>query len=463
MVRAVKLRHCRTVAKRAALFLWDKEGGLSERGNTAKRDCAGAKRSFGPAEFLFALFCAAHAPLQTDQGGMEVKQDPEASACIQMPSPDCPVRDSQTCDRLNAVCTPRLTAAFTERQSDSHAPSIKGSLSPSDRPEQQARTPEALMLTDGSASALPAQVPGSPLLKPPQTGAPGTVGALHAYANGCEPPAAAHPQLGRQHGSLLCRTPPSRGKCIGLPWGTEIPDAPESFPTWGLPAGRRSDPASGVAGQGLMSAGRTWAFTASNLNGQLERAQHNRDFTDIDVLDNGSGDLDDLFSRIGYVFQHPALVQCLAFVAIPRQDRHRVNIYGNECLDRLGQKVLVPALSALMSDRYHDLANPTAHATYAVVSPRLFRWSIQLGLPAYAIFPSQRHEDGLKQPEICSLITSLLGAAELDGGIAAVRQILSAILDWPEADEADKRFKCDTDLFDIGYRARCRLEPHGGN
>ncbi|KAK9795862.1 hypothetical protein WJX73_008939 [Symbiochloris irregularis] len=80
------------------------------------------------------------------------------------------------------------------------------------------------------------------------------------------------------------------------------------------------------------------------LGRQLARAHANFMCRDIQVLDNASGRLDDLFTRLGYTFQNPLLVQSLAFVVVPkrfrvRADRQHVSIQGNEILSHIGQPV----------------------------------------------------------------------------------------------------------------------------
>lgn len=73
----------------------------------------------------------------------------------------------------------------------------------------------------------------------------------------------------------------------------------------------------------------------------------------------------------------------------------------------------------------------------------------------------QESAPGLEQDAICSLTLALFGAIFLDGGEEAVTGVLNSILDWPDAPQS-RPFKCDSDLFDIAWRARCSLEPWGG-
>ncbi|KAK9795849.1 hypothetical protein WJX73_004340 [Symbiochloris irregularis] len=113
----------------------------------------------------------------------------------------------------------------------------------------------------------------------------------------------------------------------------------------------------------------------------------------------------------------------------------------------------------MMPQRFQDLLDTEDHATYVVLPPRLLRWSLHLGLPGYAVFPTQGHDEGMQQPEMCSLMAALIGTVFLDGGDQAVHRVLSTILDWPEG---FKKFKCDTDLFDIHPAASCHLAPFPG-
>ncbi|KAK9808361.1 hypothetical protein WJX73_006574 [Symbiochloris irregularis] len=150
-----------------------------------------------------------------------------------------------------------------------------------------------------------------------------------------------------------------------------------------------------------------------------------------EVLDNVDGHLDDLFSRIGYAFNHPELLQALAFIVISEKYRpHADNLHHNHGLVDLGHRILVTILTQEMARCYWQLENPDQHASYVALPPRLFRWSIQLGLPGYAASPS-----GLTQPQVADLTKALFGAIFLDGGQAAVRQALSHILDMPEPNQ----------------------------
>ncbi|KAK9808386.1 hypothetical protein WJX73_009605 [Symbiochloris irregularis] len=160
------------------------------------------------------------------------------------------------------------------------------------------------------------------------------------------------------------------------------------------------------------------AVQPCTLKMQLTWARSNLACKELPVLDNRHGYLDDLFDRIGYRFRYPELLQALAFVVVPEEDRIMADHHDNHCLVTLGHDCLVKALTQEMKRRYWQLENPDQHASYVALPPRMFSWSIRLGLPGYAVSASSNriHNQALSQLEICSLTEALFGAILLDGG-----------------------------------------------
>ena len=131
-----------------------------------------------------------------------------------------------------------------------------------------------------------------------------------------------------------------------------------------------------------------------------------------------------LQQRIGHVFADPAL--------LTRALTHRSFGAGhNERLEFLGDAVLSLAISSLLFDRFagSDEGDLTRVRAHLVREETLHRVALQLGLPEVLnLSDGEARGGGAQRASILAdALEALIGAAFLDGGFDAARQIVNGL------------------------------------
>lgn len=135
--------------------------------------------------------------------------------------------------------------------------------------------------------------------------------------------------------------------------------------------------------------------------------------------------LDSLQQRIGYRFKDAALLQ--------RALTHRsFGAEHNERLEFLGDAVLSLTVSSLLYERYagSDEGDLTRIRAHLVREDSLHRLALQLGLPeVLRLSEGEARGGGAQRPSILAdALEAVIGAAFLDGGYPAAREIVKALL-----------------------------------
>ena len=135
--------------------------------------------------------------------------------------------------------------------------------------------------------------------------------------------------------------------------------------------------------------------------------------------------LESLQHRLGYRFKDPGLLE--------RALTHRS--FGsdhNERLEFLGDAVLSLTVSTLLYERYagSDEGDLTRIRAHLVREDSLHRLALQLGLPeALRLSEGEARGGGAQRPSILAdALEAVIGAAFLDGGYPAAREIVKALL-----------------------------------
>src|SRR5574343_1989356 len=135
--------------------------------------------------------------------------------------------------------------------------------------------------------------------------------------------------------------------------------------------------------------------------------------------------LDALQQRLGHRFQRPELLS--------RALTHRS--YGadhNERLEFLGDAVLSLAVSSLLYERYagSDEGDLTRIRAHLVREDSLHKQALQLGLPeVLRLSEGEARGGGAQRPSILAdALEAVIGAAFIDGGYEAAREVVKRIL-----------------------------------
>jgi len=154
--------------------------------------------------------------------------------------------------------------------------------------------------------------------------------------------------------------------------------------------------------------------------------------------------LDALQQRLGHVFAQPAL--------LTRALTHRsFGIAHNERLEFLGDAVLNMAVSALLYQRFSgsDEGDLTRVRAHLVREESLHRAALALGLPqVLRLSDGETRGGGAQRASILAdALEALIGAAFLDGGFDAARQVVrrlfGELIDSTEIDNWSKDAKTE--------------------
>ncbi len=138
-----------------------------------------------------------------------------------------------------------------------------------------------------------------------------------------------------------------------------------------------------------------------------------------------SSTLESLQQRLGYRFKEAGL--------LARALTHRsFGADHNERLEFLGDAVLSLAVSSLLYERYagSDEGDLTRIRAHLVREDSLHKLALQLGLPqALRLSEGEARGGGAQRPSILAdALEAVIGAAFVDGGYAAAREVVRALL-----------------------------------